>query len=82
MFVQGSKRREAVRYRVYLWLTRSSQAADVVQEVQAVSASSAVQAVMRSHTLSFVFYAWVVPEQDVFPTAEYHSVRCAPAQVH
>ena len=64
VFIQGSKRSEVVRYRVYLWLRRSSQAAEVVQEVQAVSADAAVQVMMRSHALSFVFYVWVVPERE------------------
>jgi hypothetical protein len=71
-----------VRYRVYLWLTHSSQAAEVVQEVQAVSASSAVQAVMRSHAFSFVFYAWVVPELETLPCVDCYQVRCATAHVY
>jgi hypothetical protein len=71
-----------VRYRVYLWLTRSSQASEVVQEVQAASAASAVQTVMRSHALSFVFYAWIVPESDVLPCIERYQVRCAPMHAH
>jgi hypothetical protein len=80
MFVQGCERREAVRYRVYLWLRRSSQAADVVQEVQALSASSAVQTVMRSNMLSFVFYAWVVPYDDALPCVECYQMRRASVQ--
>ena len=66
-----------MRYRVYLWLRRSSQAAEFVQEVQAVSAEAAVQVMMRSHALSFVFYAWVVPERETLPCVDYYQVRCA-----
>jgi hypothetical protein len=69
-----------VRYRVYLWLTRSSQAADVVQEVEAVSATLAVQTVMRSHTILCAYYVWIVPERETLPCEELYQVHYASAQ--
>jgi hypothetical protein len=60
-----------VQYRVYLWLTRSSQEAEVVQEVQAV---------MRSNTLPYAYYAWVVPDSEALPCVERYQVRCASAR--
>jgi hypothetical protein len=69
-----------MRYRVYLWRSLTSQAAEVVQEVQASDAPAAVLAVMRSHNISYAFYAWIVPEDEALPCVERYQVRCASAR--
>jgi hypothetical protein len=71
-----------VRYRVYLWLRRSSQAADVVQEVQASTARTALDEVIRSQAIPHAFYAWVVPDDESLPCVERYQVRCASAHCH
>jgi hypothetical protein len=71
-----------MRYRVYLWLTHSSQTAEVVQEVQASSAAGALEGVMNAFTIPFAYYAWVVPEHEALPCVERYQVRCASARCH
>jgi hypothetical protein len=69
-----------MRYRVYLWLKRSSQAAEVVQEVQSSTAPAALREVMHFHIITSAYYAWVVPENEAFPCVERYQVRCASAR--
>jgi hypothetical protein len=69
-----------MRYRVYLWLSVRSQAAEVMQEVQASNALAALQAVMRSNNIPYAFYAWIVPESEALPCVERYQVRCASAR--
>lgn len=64
-----------MRYRVYLWGSKASQAADVVQEVEAATPDEAIQAVMRRLHLGFVYYAWVVPVDEDVPTVDRYAVR-------
>lgn len=71
-----------MRYRVYLWLTRSSQAAEIVQEVHESSALAALHEVMRFNSIPSVYYGWVVPESDALPCVERYQVRCASARCH
>jgi hypothetical protein len=71
-----------MRYRIYLWLKLSSHAAEIVQEVQASSAPATLQEVMRSLTIPYAYYGWVVPEREALPCVERYQVRCASARAH
>lgn len=65
-----------MRYHVYLWKSITSQAPEVVQEVQAADAEAALQQVMRANHVPYVSYAWVVPEDDDLPCVDRYRVRC------
>lgn len=53
-----------MEFHVYCWLCASSVEAEVCERVQAVDAVLALQQVMRAHSLAYVAYAWVVPEDE------------------
>jgi hypothetical protein len=69
-----------MRYRVYLWLSVRSQAAEVLQEVQAPDACAALHEVMYSNNIPYAFYAWMVPEREALPCVERYQVRCVSAR--
>jgi hypothetical protein len=67
-------------YRVYLWKEVTSTVPEVVQQVQAVNAPAALQAVMHAHHVPYADYAWVVPDNEDLPCYEGHQVRCPSAR--
>ncbi len=71
-------------YNVYLWLTLTSEAAEVVQTRRAWCADQAILRVMRDRGISYAHYAWVVPHNEKVPCTERFTVRCvgAPLVVH
>lgn len=64
-------------YDVFLWLLASSEAAEVYAQIEMPNAEAAVQETMAAHGLPWVCYAWVVPQDDGLPTAEFHEMSCA-----
>jgi len=65
-------------YRVYLW--RAQGAARLVVEVRASGSEAALQAVMQARNIPYVFAAYVVPDNDRLPIADYQHVRCSVAR--
>jgi hypothetical protein len=65
-----------MRYRVYLWKSITSQAPEVVQEVQEAFAEAALHQVMRAHHVPYASYVWVVPEDDGLPCVDRYRVHC------
>lgn len=66
-----------MRYRVYLWKTITSQEAEIVQAVEAVSSEAALQAAMRAANLSYANFAWIVPDDDDVADVQRARVRCS-----
>jgi len=69
-----------MRFRVYLWKSLASQEPEVVEQVQAADAEAALQQVMRAHHVPYVYYAWVVPEDESLSCVDRHHVRCLSAR--